>query len=90
MNVYDTANKLASEIKTTEEYKSYKIAKEAMSLRPEIKEQIQKFETARYEVQLQLMQTGKNDEQKLKEMQSLYIELMKLIKLKKEKKNMLK
>ena len=31
MNVYDTANKLAQEIKSSEEYKKYKEAKEKIN-----------------------------------------------------------
>ena len=32
MNVYDTANRLASEIKQSEEYMNYKMAKQALNL----------------------------------------------------------
>lgn len=76
MNVYDTANRLAQEIKTSEEYVNYKMAKEALSLKPELKKKIQEFEQARYEAQLIAMQTGKSDEEKTKRMQQLYIELI--------------
>lgn len=76
MNVYDTANRLASEIKNTEEYINYKMAKETLGLKPELKSQIQEFETARYEAQIVAMQTGKNDEEKIKKMQDLYAELI--------------
>ena len=34
------------------------------------------FEKTRYEVQLEMMQTGKNDEEKYKKMQDLYSELV--------------
>lgn len=40
MNVYDTANNLASEIKKSEEYVNYKMAKEAIGLNQNLKEQI--------------------------------------------------
>lgn len=76
MNVYDTANRLAAEIKQSEEYMNYKMAKEAINLKPELKEQIKKFEETRYEVQLTAMQTGKNDEEKMQQMQQMYIELI--------------
>ena len=33
MNIYDTANRLASEIKQSEEYVNYKMAKEALNLK---------------------------------------------------------
>lgn len=75
MNIYDTANKLAQELKQSEEYVNYKMAKEALSLNPEIKKKIEEFETARYEAQIVAMQTGKNDEEKTKKVQQLYIEL---------------
>lgn len=76
MNVYDTANRLASELKQSEEYVNYKIAKETLSLKPELKKKIQEFEEARYIAQITAMQTGKNDEEKTKKMQDLYIELI--------------
>ena len=76
MNVYDTANKLAQEIKQSEEYVNYKMAKQTLFLKPEIKEKIKEFEILRYEEQITAMQTGKNDEQKLKKMQELYAELI--------------
>ena len=52
MNIYDTANKLAEEIKQSEEYVTYKIAKEAISLNYELKNKIDKFEKARYAQEL--------------------------------------
>ena len=66
MNIYDTANKLAQELKQSEEYVNYKMAKEALNLNPELKKKIEEFETARYEAQIVAMQTGKNDEEKTK------------------------
>ena len=76
MKVYDTANRLAEEIKTSEEYITYKTAKEVINLKPELKEQIKQFEEMRYEVQIQIMQSGKQDEEKTKKMQELYAELV--------------
>lgn len=75
MNIYDTANRLAQEIKQSEEYANYKMAKETLSLKPELKKKIEEFEAARYDAQITAMQTGKNDEEKTKKMQQLYIEL---------------
>ena len=37
MNVYDTVNKLAEEIKKSEEYVNFKLAKQAINLEPEYK-----------------------------------------------------
>ena len=76
MNVYDTANRLAGEIKQSEEYVNYKMAKEALNLNHSLKEKMAKFEKLRYETQLEMMQTGKNNEEKYKEMQKEYAELI--------------
>lgn len=76
MNVYDTANQLAEEIKQSEEYVNYKMAKQALNLNTSLKEKIAEFEQARYEVQLEMMQTGKNDEEKYKKVQELYAKLI--------------
>ena len=76
MNVYDTVNRLATELKESEEYVNYKMAKETLSLKPDLKKKIQEFEDARYDAQILAMQTGKSDEEKTKKMQNLYIELI--------------
>lgn len=78
MNVYDTANKLAQEIKVSEEYMNYKMAKQALSMNTDLKKQIEEFEMARYDAQITAMQTGKNDEEKYKKMQDLYKELIEI------------
>ena len=76
MQVYDTANRLASEIKSSEEYVNYKMAKQAINLNQDLKKKIDEFEKARYEEQIEMMQTGKQNEEKMKKVQELYIELM--------------
>lgn len=76
MNVYDTANRLAQEIKQSEEYVNYKMAKEALNLNKELKDKMAEFEKTRYEVQMEMMQTGKNDEEKYKKVQELYSNLI--------------
>ena len=76
MNVYDTANKLAQEIKQSEEYLTYKMAKEAINLKVELKNKIDEFEKARYEVQIIALQTGKQDDDKMRHVQELYGELI--------------
>ena len=76
MNVYDTVNRLATELIESEEYVNYKMAKETLSLKPDLKKKIQEFEDARYDAQISAMQTGKSDEEKTKKMQNLYIELI--------------
>ena len=76
MNVYDTANRLASEIKESEEYVNYKMAKQALNLNSSLKEKIENFDRLKYEIQLTMMQTGKNDEEKNKQLQNEYAELV--------------
>lgn len=76
MQVYDTANRLASEIKSSEEYVNYKMAKQAINLNQDLKKKIDEFEKARYEEQIEMMQTGKQNDEKMKKVQELYIELM--------------
>ncbi len=83
MNIYDTANRLASEIKQSEEYTNYKMAKELINLKPELKQKIDEFEKARYEAQVSSMQTGKQDDEKVKKMQELYVELIQIEEVKK-------
>ena len=78
MIVYDTANKLATEIKASEEYINYKMAKQAINLNIELKKKIDEFEKARYEEQLEMMQTGKENEEKMKKVQDLYAELIEI------------
>ena len=78
MNVYDTANRLAAEIKQSEEYVNYKMAREALALNPNLKKKIGEFEVARYEAQLTQMQTGKEDVEKTNKMKELYAELIQI------------
>ena len=56
MNVYDTVNKLAQEIKGSEEFVNYKKYKELVKSNVEVSELINKFETLRYEIQISAMQ----------------------------------
>ena len=76
MNIYDTANQLAQEIQESEEYVTYKIAKEAINLNFELKNKINEFEKARYDAQIVALQTGKDDETKMRHVQELYGELI--------------
>lgn len=76
MNIYDTANKLASEIKQSEEYMEYKKVKEELLNLPEISEKIKKFETARQEMQRLMIKGGTPVEEKATEIQNLYAELI--------------
>lgn len=83
MQVYDTANRLAQEIKDSEEFINYKMAKQTINLNEELKKKINEFEMARYEEQMSTMQTGKVDEEKIKKVQDLYRELIENMEAKK-------
>ena len=83
MNIYDTANKLSAEIKASEEYANYKMAREVLSLKPELKDEVAKFEGLRYEVQILQMQTGKIDEEKMKQIQEIYSRIIEIDEIKK-------
>ena len=76
MKVYDLANELAEEIRQSEEYVTYRLAKDAINLNYELKRQIDEFEKARYDAQIIALQTGRDDEQKMKHVQELYGELI--------------
>ncbi len=72
MNVYDTANRLAQEIRQSEEYIKYKKRKDEISKDPNLKKEVEEFEKLRYEVQL-LEYTGeKKDEEKNKKLEAMY------------------
>ena len=66
------------EIRQSEEYMNYKMAKQALNLNVSLKEKMAEFEKARYEVQLLAMQTGKQDEEKYKKVQEMYMELIEI------------
>lgn len=72
MNVYDTANKLASEIKNSEEYTKFKEAKKNLESNSELKTKIDEFEKMRYEVQVLAMQGKAVEEEKNKKLQEMY------------------
>ena len=83
MQVYDTANRLASEIKESEEYVNFKMAKQAINLNIDLKKKLDEFEKARYDQQLEMLQTGKQDNEKMKKVQEIYTELIEKKKKKK-------
>lgn len=72
MNVYDTANKLAFEMKNSEEYKNYKDAKEKIMQNPEMKAKIEEFEKIRYDAQVLAIKQGEGDSEKMQKLQELY------------------
>ena len=76
MQVYDTANRLAQEIKDSEEYKAYKKLKDEIHNSPDKKQKVEEFEKLRYEVQL-MAYTGENkDEEKNKKLEEMYATLI--------------
>ncbi len=76
MNVYDTANKLAQEIKSSNEYIEFKRTKERIQSNAELENRIKEFEKIRYEVQISALQGKECDKEKEKKMQELYTELI--------------
>lgn len=72
MNVYDTANKLAQEIRSSEEYLQYKKAKSDLESNAELKAKVDEFEKTRYEVQVLAMQGKEVEEEKNKKLQEMY------------------
>ena len=72
MNVYDTANKLAQEIRESQEYISYKNMKDEIMSNPELKSKIEEFEKLRYEVQLMAYTGEQKDEEKNKKLEEMY------------------
>ncbi|MCI9366227.1 MAG: YlbF family regulator [Clostridia bacterium] len=76
MNVYDTANKLAGELKNSSEYLEYKKIKEELNQNPEVKGKMAEFEKTRYEVQLEALKGEEQQKAKLEEMQKIYVELV--------------
>lgn len=57
---------------------NYKMAKQALNLNTNLKEKMAEFEKLRYDVQLEAMQTGKQNEEKYKKMQEMYKELVEI------------
>ncbi len=76
MNVYDTANRLASELKSSSEYLEYKKVKKELENEPEIKEKMEQFEKARYEVQVEAIKGEEEQKEKIEKMQKIYLDLI--------------
>ena len=72
MNVYDTANKLASEIRSSEEFTKYKESKQKIDANLELKKKIEDFEKLRYDIQVLAMQGKEVEEEKNKKLQEMY------------------
>lgn len=76
MNIYDTANRLAYEIKQSDEFNNYKKLKEEVQNNLTLKDKLNNFEKARYEIQLASIQGMEQDKEKAIDMQNLYLELI--------------
>ncbi len=72
MEVYDTANRLAGEIRESDEYVKYRDAKQKIDANPELKKKIDDFEKLRYEIQVLAMQGKEVEEEKNKKLQEMY------------------
>ena len=83
MNVYDEANSLSQALKNSEEYVNFKTAKQYINLNPELKEKIDNFEKIRYENQMNLIKTGKQEQEEIKKVQEIYEEVIQIEEVKK-------
>lgn len=75
MNIYDTANRLASEIKQTDEYKAYKNSKQQIESNTEVKSKIDEFDKLRVEAQKAMLKGEANANELSVKLQNLYTEL---------------
>lgn len=76
MNIYDTVNQLAKQIKESEEYIEYKKMKEIIKEDTELKEKLDSFERARYETQIATMQGKEPTKEQVEVLQKSYLELI--------------
>ena len=75
MNIYDTANKLASEIKQSDEYKAYKDAKQQIESNAEVKSKINEFDKLRVDMQKAMLKGESTSNELSIKVQNLYTEL---------------
>ena len=76
MQVYDTANRLAQEIRDSEEFKLYKKRNDEIHNDPEKKQKVEDFEKLRYEDQLMAYAGEAKDEEKNKKLEEMYMTLV--------------
>lgn len=76
MQVYDTANRLAKEIRESDEYIAYKKLKDEVHNDPNKKQKVEDFEKLRYEVQLMAYTGEAKDEEKNKKLEEMYTTLV--------------
>lgn len=76
MNVYDTANRLAMEIRESKEYSEYKELKNNINTNMDKKGKVEEFEQLRYKMQLEQMQGINPQEEDRKVLENKYAELL--------------
>ena len=76
MQVYDTANRLAQEIKDSEEYKAYKKLKDEIHNDLARKQKVEEFEKLRYEIQLMTYAGEEQNQEKTKKLEEMYRSLI--------------
>ena len=62
MEIYDTANRLAEEIKKSQQYNLFKNTKEELFSDPETKSKIEEFEKLKQEIQILELKRENNQE----------------------------
>ena len=82
MNVYDTANKRAQEIKASPEYEKYKKCKEEVNSNIDFKSKIEDFEKSRYQMQVSQMQGVEISKEEQEKLENKYLEMLKEPKIK--------
>lgn len=78
MKVYDTLDKLAEEIKTSDEYFKYKEMKDMANENPELSKKLKEFEEARYATQVATIRGEEPEKEQIENMQKIYLELIKM------------
>lgn len=76
MNFYDKVHEMTKALKEREEYSKYIELKEEIKKDEELKNKISSFKSEQMELQRGLMTTGKLDEEKKKELQDKYADLI--------------
>lgn len=83
MNVYDTVNKLAQELKDSKEYQEYKELKKIVKENNELNEKIKQFEELRYNIQILALQGQTPEKEQEQKLQEIYVELLQIENVKK-------
>ena len=76
MNIYDTANQLAKEMRESKEYIDLKKIKEEISQDLNTKTKIEEFQKIRYEAQMYAIQGIEQNKENIAKLQELYAVLM--------------